>query len=244
MGWFPDLKSRHREPEIMDQPGLDGAAHVQALAALRRINFWSGTAGTLWRALAPLARQHDGPLRVLDVATGGGDTPICLWQKARRAGIGLVIEGCDKSATAIEHARRQAERAGADVRFFTLDVLAERVPAEYDVATCALFLHHLDEEPAVELLRRLAGAARRLVLVSDLARCRSGYLAAYLGTRLLTTSPVARVDGPLSVQGAYTPAEALALAERAGLVGATVRRSWPFRFLLSWEPRRASAKPG
>lgn len=237
MGLFPELTQRRREPEIMDQPGLDAGQHVNALIALRRVNFWSGTAGVFWQALRPLARATSGtPLRVLDVATGGGDTPIRLWRKARRAGIPLKVEGCDKSATAIEHARRHAEEAEADVGFFTLDALAEKIPAQYDVVTCSLFLHHLDDEPAIELLRRMAAAARRLVLVSDLNRCRRGYLTAYLGTRLLTTSPVARVDGPLSVQGAYTPEEGLALAQRAGLAGATVRRCWPFRFLLSWRP--------
>jgi 2-polyprenyl-3-methyl-5-hydroxy-6-metoxy-1,4-benzoquinol methylase len=234
MGWLPDLTQRHREPEIMDRPDLDVAQHVHALAALRRINFWSGTAGFLWRAIAELARETTGTVRVLDVATGGGDTPIRLWHKARRAGIDVAIAGCDKSATAIEHARRQAQQANADVGFFTFDVLAEPITEQYDLVTCSLFLHHLEDEPAVELLRRMAAAARRQVLVNDLARCRAGYLAAYLGTRLLTTSPVARIDGPLSVQGAYTPEEALALTERAGLTGATLRRCWPFRFLLSW----------
>jgi 2-polyprenyl-3-methyl-5-hydroxy-6-metoxy-1,4-benzoquinol methylase len=237
MGWLPDLTQRRREPEIMDRPDLDVAQHVNALAALRRINFWSGTTGFLWRAIADLARETAGPVRVLDIATGGGDTPIRLWQKSRRAGIDVAIAGCDKSATAIEHAQRQAQQANADVAFFTLDVLADSITEQYDLVTCSLFLHHLDDEPAVELLRRMAAGARRQVLVNDLARCRSGYLAAYLGTRLLTTSPVARVDGPLSVQGAYTPEEALALAERAGLTGTTVHRCWPFRFLLSWRRR-------
>jgi 2-polyprenyl-3-methyl-5-hydroxy-6-metoxy-1,4-benzoquinol methylase len=234
MGWLPDLTQRRREPEIMDRPNLDVAQHLNALVALRRINFWSASAGVLWRGVANLARDTTDTVRVLDIATGGGDTPIRLWRKARRAGIDVAIAGCDKSATAIDHARREAQRANADVAFFTLDVLAEPIAEQYDLVTCSLFLHHLDDEPAVEVLRRMAAAAERQVLVNDLARCRAGYLAAYLGTRVLTTSPVARVDGPLSVQGAYTSEEALALAERAGLTGATVHRCWPFRFLLSW----------
>src|SRR5438128_111546 len=52
---------------------------------------------------------------------------------------------------------------------------------------------------------------------------------------LWSRSEVVHVDGPRSVEGAYTPEEALELAKRAGLRGATVRRSWPCRFLLSWE---------
>jgi hypothetical protein len=73
------------------------------------------------------------------------------------------------------------------------------------------------------------------VLVNDLSRSRTGLFLALVGTRLLSTSDVVRVDGPLSVKAAFTPAEARALAERAGLRGAKVMRRWPCRWLLTWE---------
>jgi hypothetical protein len=120
------------------------------------------------------------------------------------------------------------------VRFFVLDALADPLPSDYDVVTCSLFLHHLDDAEAIELLRRMAAAARRLVLVNDLVRSRTGLTLAYVATRLLTLSPVVHVDGPLSVRAAYTPPEALELARQAGMQGATIQRKWPFRFLLGW----------
>jgi len=236
MRLWPDLRERHREPEVMDQPGLDAGAHAHALAGLRRINRLSGSAGILWPELAALARRHTGqPLRVLDVATGGGDIPIRLWRRARRAGLALRVDGCDKSSTAVAHAQAEAAAAGADVSFFALDVFAQTIPPGYDVLTCSLFLHHFDRDLAVELLRRLAAAAGRMVLVNDLNRSSTAWLLAYLGTRLLTRSPVVHIDGPLSVAAAFTPGEALALAHDAGMAGATVTRRWPFRYLLKWD---------
>jgi 2-polyprenyl-3-methyl-5-hydroxy-6-metoxy-1,4-benzoquinol methylase len=231
MPFFPDLSRRNRQPEIMDQPGLDPALHAAALAGLRRVNRLSATAGSLWRELAPLVRTSSRPLRVLDIATGGGDIPIALWKRAKRAGIAVQVEGCDRSPTAIEEATKRAEAAGAEVRFFPLDVLAKPIPPGYDATTCSLFLHHLDEVDGVELLRRMAGSART-VLVNDLVRCRTGWLMAYIGTRLLTRSHVVHTDGPLSVEAALTPDEALALAAKAGLEIATVRRCWPWRYIL------------
>jgi len=115
-----------------------------------------------------------------------------------------------------------------------LDALNDDLPAGFDIITCSLFLHHLDEPDAERLLRKLGTAAGRLVLVNDLARSRRGYLLAWAGTRILSRSPIVHVDGPLSVEGAFTPVEALDLAQRAGLSGATVRRRWPFRYLLRW----------
>jgi SAM-dependent methyltransferase len=230
-----DLHQRRRQPEVMDQPGLDEQAHASALTALVRINWWSGSAGTLWQPIRTLANSQPGrTLRVLDVATGAGDVPVRLWHRARRAGVDLHLDGCDVSPTALEYARHRAAAAGADVRFFPCDVLRDSLPPDYDVIVSSLFLHHLDEAPAVEVLRRKGQAARRMVLVNDLVRSRSGYVLAYLGTRLLSRSWVAHIDGPRSVEGAFTTDEALSLARQAGLDNATVARRWPMRYLLTW----------
>jgi hypothetical protein len=218
----------------MDQPGLDPGRHRQALCGLKRINFWSGSAGILWPPIAELARGFARPVRVLDLASGGGDVPLRLWRKARRAGLPVTVAGCDVSPVAVEHATRQAGRQGADVRFFVADALTGELPGGYDAVVCSLFLHHLTDEQAVGLLRRMAAAAGRLVLVNDLVRGRAGLLLARVATRLLSRSHVVHVDGPRSVEGAFTIAEARALADGGGLRGATVERRWPCRFLLTW----------
>ena len=78
------LRDRHLQPELMDQPDLDASRHLQALAALRRVNWLSRTAAIVWSAIRPLARsQADRPLRVLDVASGGGDVTLGVWRRAR-----------------------------------------------------------------------------------------------------------------------------------------------------------------
>jgi 2-polyprenyl-3-methyl-5-hydroxy-6-metoxy-1,4-benzoquinol methylase len=218
----------------MDQPGLDPGLHCQALRGLARINFWSHSAGMVWSPIAALARKVARPIRVLDLATGGGDVPIRLWQRARRAGLTLALEGCDVSPVAVTYATELARRRGAEVRFFATDVLAGDVPTGYDVVLCSLFLHHLSEDQAVTLLRRMAAAARRLVLVNDLLRSRAGLLLARIGTRLLSHSPVVHVDGPRSVEGAFTIDEVRGLAKHAGLTSATFERRWPCRYLLTW----------
>jgi ubiquinone/menaquinone biosynthesis C-methylase UbiE len=219
----------------MDQPGLAPKRHAHALRGLARINLLSHSAGILWPEIAALARSvAPRPPRILDVATGGGDVPIRLWRRARRAGLDLHLEGCDINPIALEHARTAAARAGAPLRFFEHDALSGPPPANYDAVMCSLFLHHLDEEQAIAFLRRMAEMAGRLVLVNDLERSGTGLLLAHVAGRLLTTSDVVHVDGPRSVEAAFTRAEALSLAERAGLHGARVSWRWPFRWLLSW----------
>ena len=230
------LTDRVRVPEVMDQPGLDPAAHALALAGLRRINALCRSDAILWPPLCELARRlAPAPVRVLDIATGSGDVPIRLWRRFQQAGLQAEIVGCDMSSLAIGQARDGAARSGAVVQIVEGDVLAAPLAGEYDAVMCSLFLHHLDPPEVAIVLARMAAAARHLVLVNDLRRCTAGWWAAYIGTRLLSRSPVVHYDGPVSVTAAFTPDEAVAMAERAGLYGAMATTRWPWRFLLKWE---------
>ncbi len=232
MPFLAALAHRERINELMDDPALDPAAHRGALAGLARINRVSDSPGVLWPAIRDLARVSAGAaVRVLDVATGSGDVPRVLAAKAARAGLAnLSFAGCDISPTAVEAARR----AAPGLAFFTHDALRDPLPPGYDAVTCSLFLHHLSDADAVALLGRMAAAAGRLLLVNDLDRSRFNYLAVWAACRLLSRSPVVRFDGPASVRSAFTAGETRALAERAGLAGATVRRRFPCRYLLTW----------
>lgn len=230
------LDTRQRQAELMDQPGLAETEHLRALAGLRRINTISRSSRLLWPALARLAERTTArPLRLLDLACGGGDVTVGLASLARTHRVELSVTGCDKSPVAIAQARRVAEESELPhVEFEQRDVLREPLSGDFDVVTCSLFLHHLERDDAIRLLQRMSQAARRLVLVNDLRRSRLGYWTAWCACRFLTQSRVVRFDGPVSVAAAFTMTEALELAREAGLVGATISPRWPFRFLLTW----------
>jgi 2-polyprenyl-3-methyl-5-hydroxy-6-metoxy-1,4-benzoquinol methylase len=233
--FLTSLARRRRQSELMDQEGLGKAEHFAALEGLARINWLSRSDAILWPPIERLARANRGAtIRVLDLATGGGDVPIALARRALRAGANVRIEGCDVSQQAVEFARRKGAAAGLSVSFFTLDVLNASVPTGYDVVTCSLFLHHLDEADAASFLRKAADATNRILLINDLVRGPAAFALAWTGCHLLTRSPVVWHDGPVSVAAAFSLAEARVLAERAGLHGASVDRRWPRRFLLSW----------
>lgn len=227
---------RFLAPEKMDDPSLDGQTHFHALQGLARINYWSGSARIIGSAIQALAQKTgQRSLRVLDIATGAGDVPVILWKKARKQGFFLEIDGCDKSSQAITWARKRAQRSGAQVRFYLLDIAREEIPAGYDILVSSLFFHHLENKEAAGLLRRMAQAAKQMVLVNDLVRCASGLVLAYAGTRLLSRSRVVHTDGLRSVRAAFTLEEIRKMAQEAGLDGAQTERRWPMRFLLTWK---------
>ncbi|MDX2038243.1 MAG: methyltransferase domain-containing protein [Isosphaeraceae bacterium] len=231
------VRVRRRLPELMDDPNLDERSHRQALAGLRRVNSISRSDAILWNPVRRLAAAAgDQPLRLLDIACGGGDVTCRLAERARRAGFRLQIDGCDRSDVALGTARElAAERRLQGVEFFRLDVLQDVLPADYDIVMCSLFLHHLDADDVVRLLRNMAQAARRAVLANDLRRTAWGYTIAWVGCRMLSRSPVVHVDGPRSVAGAFSCSEIRDLAGHAGLENVQMTMHWPQRFLLRWD---------
>jgi 2-polyprenyl-3-methyl-5-hydroxy-6-metoxy-1,4-benzoquinol methylase len=223
----------------MDEPGIDPSLHRGALAGLERINVVSRTVSSIWHPVLAAFRRHaTRPFTILDVACGAGDIVVGLARRARRRAMPWSIQGCDISPTAVAHARLRAAEYGVDASFFRHDVLADPLLQQYDVVVCSLFLHHLDEARAIRLLSVLKGAARSSVIVVDLNRSALGLALAWVGTRLLTRSPVVRVDGLRSVRAAFTPEEARALCMRAGFAPSAVAPIWPCRWRMIAEYSR------
>ena len=232
------LSDRHCEPELMDQPGLAIAEHRRALRALTRVNWLSRSVSELWKELHRLARKFDQrqPLRVLDIACGGGDVAVRLATRARRLGVPITFHGCDISETALSVAAESAQQADlTEIEFFRLDVLNEPIPEGYDVIMCSLFLHHLSDADGERVVRDMSLAARKAILIDDLLRTKLGYALCWIGCRILTRSRIVRIDGPLSVRAAYSLPDVKSLVDRCGLTGATITRHWPERFLLAWD---------
>jgi 2-polyprenyl-3-methyl-5-hydroxy-6-metoxy-1,4-benzoquinol methylase len=226
------LTSRDHRPEIMDQSWLDREKHRGALSGLGRLNLASGVCHQICRKLIAYCRSRGlSSLRVLDIASGGGDVPWGVWKLARRRGLDLRILGLDVSDTACEYATDQCRAAAGSIVFEQCDVLCGPIPVGFDVVTCSLFLHHLTVDQATDLLRKMADAGH-LLLANDLRRSATGYVLAQLACRVLTTSPVVRHDGPQSVANAYTVKEMRHLCARAGLLDATVHRAWPWRVMV------------
>lgn len=122
------------------------------------------------------------------------------------------------------------------LHLFEQDVLAEELSEEYDVVTSSLFLHHLEPDDAVGLLRSMRAATRARLLIQDLRRTKLGYFFAWVGLHTLTTSTVARTDGLLSVKAAFTIPEMYELCREAGLGDASIDSVWPQRMAIRWAP--------
>lgn len=228
------MKKRKLEPEVMDDPDLEAGHHHEALKGLVWLNRWSLSGGEVFRSIRRFRSGAAEGLRVLDVASGGGDVPLAVARLAMRNGLKWEVHGCDRSETAAAFANTEANKEKLPVRFFNLDIQKENLPRDYDVLTNSLFLHHLTRLETIRFLKKMAEAARRGIVIHDLERSRIGLFLAFLMGRLVTRSKVVHHDAPQSVRASYTLREIRRLASKAGLSGASVERCWPFRYRLVW----------
>lgn len=225
----------------MDDPAIDQKSHEQALRGLQRINRVTNSTRMIWRSILEHQKNCSGPVRVLDLACGGGDVLIDLACRAKKKSVELELTGWDLSPTAIEVTNRLAAKHAVPVQTQVANALTDRFPVNQDVIFCSLFLHHLTDEEAEHLLIKMAEATAGVLVVSDLLRNRFGYSIAWLGTRVLSRSRVVHVDGPRSVEAAFSLQEVRELTTKCNLQGADLKSFFPGRFLLQWSKTHRDA---
>ena len=210
--------------EHLDGPLTDPDVLAGNLHDLARINRLFGGVSLSRNAIDALVRGHDGPvdgpLRLLDVGTGGADIPLALIAIWRRRGRRLTATAVD-SRPEVLGAAQVLHPDVVDEPDLRLEVADGRsLPysdGAFDVAHASLVLHHLEPPEATALLREMARVAGRGVVVNDLARGWLPWLGAWLGLHLLTRNRFTLHDGPMSVRRAYSRSEAGRLMRQAGL---------------------------
>ena len=232
------MKERILIPEQMDDPELDRRSHYCALRGLQRINRWTDNASLAWSPIRQLAAAlNRTELSVLDIATGSADIPIQLASRAKRAGINLQIDACDISPQALELAEESCNRAGLQIRLFTLDVLEDESgqnydAPKYDIVMCSQFLHHLTDQQSLQVLTRMCDAAKYRIVVVDLIRSRLNLIQVWLASHVLSRSAVVHFDGLQSVRASYTIRELETIARRVGFDHFDIKSHWPCRLVL------------
>jgi len=226
--YISEFNQRVLEPEIMDDFGLDEPSHMKALRGLERINRLSFTVRSFWNPLRTLYSQlGQKPLRILDMASGGGDLTRGLAVEALHCKLPLSFEGGDFNPRAVAYCKNQAVAHNIPVNYFRLDALLDPIPDRFDGIISSLFLHHLSDNEILSFFKNFLASKAQFLIISDLNRSFGSWLLTWIATRL-------HADGPQSVRAALRSEEMLALAKQAGLTTAQIKPIWPMRYLLTY----------
>ncbi|MAI31308.1 MAG: hypothetical protein CBE00_02640 [Planctomycetaceae bacterium TMED240] len=233
---MPNLSLAHRnlQAEAMDDPDLPRDEHELALRGLARLNRCSGVASAMYRRLRRLAMTSENQtLHLLDVASGSGDVPLRWAQWAQKDGWNLKLTLLDLRSVAVEEQQRRAHAADVHVLSIQHDCLHSPLPSGFDVATCSLFMHHLETQQAVQLLQAMREASNGPVIICDLERSYLNLALVALASRLLSRSEVVHRDATLSIQGAFTIPEFQTISQQALGHPIKIQRLFPCRFVAT-----------
>jgi SAM-dependent methyltransferase len=231
---LPDLTHRRREEEWMDAPDADPAELARSLKFIQRVNRFFGYTRQTISHLEEFSRnwKKGERITVVDFATGSADVPRAILRWADERGFDVRVVGIDLHPATAAIAMSDSN----DPRLSIVCASAMDAPFEtdsFDYALTSMFLHHLDEDDAVRVMREMNRVARRGIIVSDLLRDRRAY--AWISFFTLTAGPMVRHDARVSVAQAFQEKEMLALRDRAEIGFARFHRHFGHRFVLAGE---------
>lgn len=226
--------NRSYELEHLDLGDYTAAEYAGCLAELRRINRWLGDARAMRvTVLKEISQTKVKEFSLLDVGAGSGHLlrEIAVWAHAKKRVAHLV--GLELNLSAVQ-ALKTESRNYANISALRADAL--RLPfsdKSFDYVMCSLFTHHFREPEIVALLKEFARVSRRQIFVIDLHRHRFAHLLYTTLGKLVLHNRLVREDGALSIKRSFRARELQQLAAQAELKNLMVKRSFPFRLVLS-----------
>lgn len=224
---FPDLTHRSPELERLDTGDYTEAEYARWQREMYYINRLLGDTRCLKLAIREaLLETKNGSISILDVGAGSGELLEVAREMIKNPSPLLV--GVDINQASVNTVAARAGIVAVQGDALTLPF----ADSSFDMVVCSLFLHHLTDDTAVNLIREMRRVARLRFVIIDIHRhALAHFLYRILGK--IALQKFSLDDGSLSIRRSFRPDELLALAKRAGITNAEVRRRTAFRLVLS-----------
>ncbi|HEX2949040.1 MAG TPA: methyltransferase domain-containing protein [Armatimonadota bacterium] len=219
--------------EFVDDPAISITDTRDTVFEQAIVNRWLGGARATLAHAVPLLHTYTAePVRVLEAACGGADLSRQLAQTARRLGKHVEIVAMDLHDKVVDQAR-QLSAAYPEITCVQGDALSPPFAhGEFDIVMLPTFIHHLQPDQVVALLKMAQRLCRGTVIVADLVRSPLAYIGFWFFSHMVRFCPVTIHDGLVSVCRAYTPNELANFARRAGLTQWNIYRHQIDRMVL------------
>lgn len=233
---FQQFNTRAADTELMDDFSYAGDDLQKALQEIAWVNRWLGGRKSVRRSMQQVLRQQlfqvEKALRIVDLGCGSGDYLRSLADWGRKKNLDLQITGVDANPAIIEFAREQA--AGyKNIHYLCADILADSFDLTgYDLVLCGLFLHHLEENEQIALIRKCMAAGVKAIVVTDLHRHWLAYYLFRLICLVLNFSPMSKHDGALSVRKGFQRDDLTRLMQKSRIDRFDLSWKWAFRYQL------------
>lgn len=226
------FKYRSYEKELIDDTNLQRDLLFKNLWELDILNRTTGGHAISLKGLKQLVRDHSKVYHIVDLGCGSGDSLRAIADWSRKNNFHVHLTGVDKNAHVIEYFRKHCRNYPEITGILSTyqEFLARN--SSIDIVHCSLFCHHLNEDELVKLFTYFNDRISTGFIVNDLRRNRAAYYSAWLFTRILNGTILAKNDGPASVLRAFKLSELVNLLKRAHIKNYSIQKKPLFRFLI------------
>jgi 2-polyprenyl-3-methyl-5-hydroxy-6-metoxy-1,4-benzoquinol methylase len=225
-----DTKNRSTDIEIMDDLNMSGDLLLNSLDQLANINKWLGGNKITIDGLKSILKNQskDEPISIVDLGCGNGDILRKVADFGRKNGYTFHLLGIDANQATIDYAV-QLSTNFPEISYQKEDVLSQEFERHtYDIAMCTLFLHHFEDEVALDFMQTLHKKSKIAVLVNDLHRHRLAYYLFKLVTSLIKNK-MTREDGLTSISKAFKRKDLELFSKKLNFTS-TITWRWAFRY--------------
>lgn len=227
-----DTTHRSNASEIMDDLEMSGKLLKNTLDQIASINKWLGGNSVTLNGLKILLENysHEKEISIVDLGCGNGDMLREVAKFGRKEGYNFQLVGIDANQTTIDYAIELSTNY-PEIKYLKQDVLSKAFQdIKYDIVLCTLFLHHFEDDVALNLIQSLLKVATIGAVINDLHRHPMAYYLFILLT-LVINNEMVKTDGLISILRGFKKIELEQFAKKIEYKSII---SWKWAFRYQW----------
>jgi len=228
---------RLKTSEKLDNLELSGVPLKSTLNSLRFINLIFGNRRQLCNAVLQYCLKHPEQkhFHIVDLGCGGGDCIHYLSKKLKKHNISASFVGIDGNPESVAIASSQSYKT-EQTKFITANILTD----DFVVPTCDLlisshFIYHFSDDKLTDFLSKLQPTMVKYVVLSELLRSKTSYYLFKCFGVLLPISKMAKSDGLLAIQRAFSIKELKAILQKSNPNHWKINKKPWFRVIITVE---------
>ena len=203
------MKKRLLQAEQLDNFELEGKVLHNTLKSLAWVNKWLGNYRLIRRAVLDELKKHPTAtnIQIVDLGCGGGDILRMLATSLPQTRFNCSFLGIEGNPNTVAYAKAQS-KAFPQIDYLQADILS----TDFTIPSCDLlisshFLYHFDPQNMIRFFTENLPKVRIAFINSGLERSKWAFLLFQTASWLMPVNRLARIDGAIAIQRAFTFAE-------------------------------------
>ena len=213
--FFPDLKKRSDDIELMDMTDCDEKKLINTVRQFRVINFLFTRSRYLIKKyiISDMLKTQRKIYTFLDIGSGGCDIPIWLNKKAKKLGLNVKITCIDNDGRIIKYAKDKIKNI-KEIKLIKASALDLKKLGDFDYIFTNHFLHHISQHELPDIIKSISESTNRLFLINDIYRSNIAYFFYTIFVGIFFHKSFALYDGRISIKKGFMKNELLDIVRK------------------------------